>query len=333
LGSIKKKPLTAIEGYMNSTAAATTVAAQVAVPLVGGIVAPMLSWAVYRVARRRLKHKQTLQSKSHVFYRVISAVLLGEFVCHSMWTTLGATWISLLCVAAGYALFTVADGWGTVWNTNVHYVGAAAVATATDEIVMVDRMEEPSIVAATNLTSPEFATQTWALQHKAKDKRKRQWMLATLIAVLIMVTVKNGLALAASSGGGGGQLVALIACTYVNGISLSIAVYGAMLHAKFHVTEQMRLRIIWWCAVTALWCVTLLCAGSVPLLLLSGNGSAVVSSYFIYVYAVCVGVVIAVQQYYHAYSTTSATSKRETLMGLFVFLLTLAQSVVTSAWL
>ena len=53
-------------------------------PLVGGLVSPLLSWFIYRLSRQRLKRKETLKSSAHVFYRILSGVLLSQFLCHTV---------------------------------------------------------------------------------------------------------------------------------------------------------------------------------------------------------------------------------------------------------
>lgn len=319
---------------------------QVAIlPLVGGLVSPLLSWFIYRLSRQRLKRKETLKSSAHVFYRILSGVLLSQFLCHTVLpstsldsfdtplTSLDVKY-TFYFILLGYFFIDTCEAISRIWNTNTRYVAPLDEQVRDDIGLNKETMEEQSIVVAQDVGSSDFSNTVWALQDYSKDKRKRQWLLGLLLSVFCIITVMDGMLLVYRNPQGDLQMIGTIVSFFINGMSMSVAVYGAMLHAKFHVTEELKPRIWWWCSVTLLWSAALICC-TVPVLMqlsLAMAQAIINNRIMLAFYGVAAGCVLKLQQYYHNRKVENI-DRRETLVGIIVFFAALAQGVATSLWL
>lgn len=316
-------------------------------PLMGGILCPCMSWLVYRVSRRRLKRKETLKSSAHVFYRSLSGILLAQFLCHTFLPSILPTNVTpftsldikymFYFILLGYFVFEVCESISRIWNTNVQYISPLDDANAygQDEIGLnKETMEEQSVVVGQNVSSNDFSNTVWLLQDAAKDKRKRQWLLATLLVTFCIISVMDGMLLVYRNPQDTLQTIGILVSFFINGISMSFAIFGGMIHAKFHVTEEERPRVLWWSFVTAVWSVALICS-SIPVLAgisLQTTQDIVNNKILLAFYGFAAGMVLKLQQYYHQQKVNDI-DRRQTVIGLLVFFVALAQGVATSLWL
>jgi len=306
-------------------------------PLLGGIVAPILGFLVYKFSRRRLRVKDSSRSRAYIFYRILSGALLGQFLCHT--NVIGGLWgleFMYLFVVAGYMLFGTAEDVGRVWNTNVNYIGPSDGATSLTEDIALDkeRMEEKPIAVIEDVTSHDFSAAVWMIQDKQKDRNKRQWILFGLMVVLACITVLDGMMLVYRNPTTPEQVAIIIVCFFGNGISLSTAFYGAMIHARMHVNSEARTRVLWWTFVAGIWCAMLACA-SIPVLIgmqVTVAAEIVNSVPFVVVYGVAAGCILAIQQYFYGMKMET-TDKRDILWGRLVFVAAIGQSAATGFWL
>ena len=323
-------------------------------PLMGGIVCPLMSWLVYRVSRRRLKRKETLKSSAHVFYRSLSGVLLAQFLCHTFvpsapapsgsgggngtpFTALDIKYMFYF-ILLGYFIFEIFESIARIWNTNVHYIAPLDDHSplGQDEIGLnKETMEEQTVVVASNVSSNDFSNTVWLLQDAAKDKTKRQWLLATLLITFCIISVMDGMLLIYRNPQDTLQTIGILVSYFVNGICMSFAIFGGMIHAKFHVVEEQRPRVAWWSFVTAVWSIALICS-SIPLLsgavTLQLAQEIVNNRVLLAFYGFAAGMVLKLQQYYHLQKVNNI-DRRQTIVGLLVFFIALAQGVATSLWL
>ena len=316
-------------------------------PLMGGIVCPFMSWLVYRISRRRLKRRETLKSSAHVFYRSLSGVLLAQFLCHTFvptfsgdnptpFTALDVKYMFYF-ILLGYFVFEICESISRIWNTNRQYVAPLddTAGYGQDEIGLnKETMEEQSVVVGENVSSNDFSNTVWLLQDVAKDKRKRQWLLATLVCTFCIVSVMDGMLLVYRDPQNVLQLAGILTAFFINGISMSFAIFGGMIHAKFHVTEEQRPRVMWWTFITLVWSIALICS-TVPAL--SGISlplaqSIVNNKILLAFYGFAAGMILKLQQYYHQQKVNDI-DRRQTMVGLFVFFIALCQGVATSLWL
>lgn len=313
---------------MNGTTALYTPAQLAVLPLAGALMSPLLSWFFYWAARRRHQAGDTLKSRAYLFYRMLSGILLGQFIGHTIWTH---SYALVIFVALGYFLFDGAEGVARIWNTNTNWVGPADYDAPDDVGLNRQTMEVESIVVSDDLSGRAFQDDQFTAQADYKDTRKRQWMLVSIIVLFIIISTMDGIQLVALAP----PTAAIITCYYINAAALSVAVYGAMIHAKFHVTEEDRPRLAWWVGVTVGWCVVFtLCSSLMALvgLQLSEARAMIQSEALIAFYGASSGALLKVQQYFHTMKM-STIDRRDTWLGIGVFGVALAQSMVTSIYL
>jgi len=306
-------------------------------PLLGGIVCPLLSWLVYRLARRRLKNKDPLKSRAMEYYRILSGVLLGQFLFHTATASAAVPqtlWFTLIFILVGFNLMAVADAIGRVWNTNSNFVAPALLQEDTEDIGLDrDKMELQTVVVATNVSSNGFSRTLHQTEDHAKDTRKRQWLLGVLLLSFSVLAFKDGLMLIDRVDS---PVPALVVCYYLNGICMTVAVYGAMIHAYFHVTEEKKPRLIWWIAVSGLWCVVLTCSS---IFVLVDMPWAVVDQVvrhkaFVAFYGLFGGCILYLTVYFFMRGgMASAPNKKSVLWGVFIHVVSTAPAVLTGYYL
>ncbi len=305
---------------------------KIVLPLLGGVVAPLIGFFVYRFARRRFRLKDTVKSKAFLFYRVLSAVLLGQFLCHTIIHSdvdLGIRFMFIF-VLTGYVLMDIGESVGRVWNTNSGYTGPLDEHVQDEVAMNREKMEENTIVVADNIASHDFSALVWTLEDLAKDKRKREWMLGILFVIFAIISVMDGMMIVFRAPTTMQACIMTIVCYYVNGISMSVAVYGAMIHAKTMYIEEDRPRMLWNTGLIVLWSVILVCS-AIPVLVgaqVSVIASIVQSKAFLAFYGTASGCVLKLQQYFYN-RKCDMTDKRDTALGVIVFILAVGQSALT----
>lgn len=316
---------------MNGTDFIYTPVEEAMMPLAGLIVCPIVSVLVYIVARRRSTQTDTIRSKAYLFYRVISGVLLGQFIGHTVWPS---TYWMLLFVAAGYFLLDTFEAIGRMWHTNPNLIGAADYEVQEDIDLNEQTGEAGSIAVSNDLTGPEFQQAVFAKQDLHKNERKRQWMLFCLFILFAVICFVNGLYLIYRLPQTQLERAQIVICYFCNALSMSAAVYGAMIHARIHRIEGMRTRLLWWASLTVLWSIIFFA----PSIMVLAHASwdwvhAVVTNQILQaLYGVSAGAVLKMQTYFHMMKQEHV-DRRELAAGIAVFFIALAQSMVTSIWL
>jgi hypothetical protein len=303
-------------------------------PLLGGLVCPAILCATYLYARRRMRLKETLKSRAYLFYRVLSGVLLGQFLTHT-YVGVDDLKFMLVFVMIGYVvIMDFGESVGRIWNTNTSYVGPLDDRVSDEIGLDRTRMEQHSVIAAANISGDSFAETIWTAQDVTKDATKRRWMLGILLGMFGVVSIMDGLLLVLRNPQNEGAVAAIVVCYYVNGVAMSVAVYGAMLHAKIHLMEERRARRFWWVLVGGVWCVCVFCSAipvlaRVPLELVR---TMVNHKAFVFAYGLAGGCILKLQQYYYN-KKMEHIDKRDTAWGMLVFALAAAQSAVTGYFL
>lgn len=309
---------------------------KVVLSLLGGVLVPLTGWIVFVVARRRLRLQDTLQNRGYLFHQILAGVLLGQFMCHT-WVGLGATPLDarfmFLFALFGYNVTHLAETLGRLWNTNENYEGPANDDNF-DEEYSLDRthLEEQTVVITSNVGSADFAEQHWRNRDYTKQMRKRSWMLVLVIVVFAIISVMDGLLLVYRNPQGETQVTLTIFAFYLNGYSMTVSVYGAALHAKWHITEERRW--VWWSGLCLVWGAILL--GSVVPVLANVSTQAaqsIISNMaFLAFYGIASGCVLRLTQYYGNHKARDI-SRSDALVGELVFWLATAQAAVTGFWL
>jgi hypothetical protein len=291
---------------------------------------------VYVIARHRLRLKDSLKSRAYLFYQVLAGVLLGQFMCHT-WVGLGASPVDarfmFLFALLGSNLFHSGETIGRIWNTNVNYHGPLNDDEDEDELDR-EHMEEQTVEATTHVNSQGFADRHWSRLDKTKRKTKRKWMMSLVFAVFAVISVMDGMILVYRNPQDTTQMALTLFAFYLNGVSMTISILGAMLHAKWHVREEQRPRIAWWVFLTLLWSAILV-GSTVPVLLcvsLETAQSIIASRPLLAFYGVASGCVLVLKEYYHNRKMDSI-GKRESFWGEVVYWMATAQAAVTGFWL
>lgn len=306
--------------------------------LLGALVVPLMGWFIFVIARRRLRLKDTLKSRGYLFYQMLAGVLLGQFMCHT-WVGLGASALDarfmFLFALLGCNLLLTAETVGRLWNTNPNYMGPSSDDSAHDEYSLDrQRMEDQSMVIAANVGSPTFAENTWGNLDQAKQMRKRNWMLGVVVVIFTIISVMDGMLLIYRAPRDELSVALTILAFYINGISMTISVFGAALHAKWHVLEERRVRLGWWLALTLGWAAVLTGTAVPAVVGVSVEDAQAVIAHraFLPFYGLASGAVLVLFRYYYNRKMDN-TGRREAFWGEVVFWLATAQAALTGFWL
>lgn len=314
---------------------------QVLLPL-AGLIVPLLSFLTYQISRRwcQPRSKETLKSKMYMGQSVLSGVLIGQIFCHvPLWS--GSDKFPLLfgCFffIGGFALLRLAESVGKGWNTNKNDIprDEAEQANSSNDIqfdVNKETMEEETYIEVNNVKSKETTEILWAAADKSKANIKRQWMLIVLTCCLAAVLIMDGFLLVCRHSSE--PAFVIIICFYVNIACLTIAILGGMLHAGFHVTEEKRMRLIWWSVLSFTFMSMVVCS-VIPVLLAVPHDTAsyiINTPWFSCIYLFCMGCLLRLQQYYekNQYSTRDG---KQIVLDALLFTLALAASAATGYWL
>jgi len=296
--------------------------------LVGLVVSPIISGIMYWLAVKRLKEGETSKSKAHLFYRMISGILLAQFIGHTYWYVY-PYWFIAIFVALGYVTLDVGEGIGRIWNRNPHYTGPPDHSNVFEDIGLDKKTNTThSIIVADDLTSPEFSDNVFLIQDNVKDMTKRQWMLGVLLFCLSIICCVDGFHLAITA-----ISAPLIVSYYVHGICLSIVVYSAMIHAHYHTEESHRW--LWWIAITCVW--SLVYFSSAIFVLIEQPQQYIIVEIihhpaFIAIYGFASGILLKMQHYFHSMKMETY-DKRELGWGMIVFALSVSVAMATSVYL
>jgi hypothetical protein len=309
---------------------------KIILPAVSGASVLLLSWIMYVLSRRigRPKEGETFKEKLYVVQSIVSAFLLGQIAGHTtVFTTAFPLMYGYLFVLGGILFLRHVESFGRGWRENMGVPGLTEGGDGSHDFdVDPDLMEEKAYVAMSNLSSKDSANVHWSAQDKRRSNFKRQWMLIMLMLSFTVIATMNGFIMVyrvLSS-----AKVAIIACFIVNGAAQTVAVLGAMIHAGYHVTEEKRTRILYWCATTGSWLCVLVCT-TIPVLLnvpVSKAQYIINSPYFSGVYLFSTGLLWRLSYYYEK-NLYECRNRKELFVDALVFTVALAISATTGFWL
>lgn len=316
-----------------------------ALPFLGVVVAPALSVAIYLYARRRWDSREThTTARAYLFYRMVSGVLLGQFLGHTEYTA-DLRFLNLFIMVGMVSAMDLGDTIGRSWNRNTEDAGIADYDRSDDEHADLgfnkETMEEEPYVVASAVATPEFAKNTWTVADAAKLLTKRRWLLGVLVGVFTVVVMMDGLLVvvrvsAARSAAGANNtspsplIAGILICYYASGSAMSIAVYSAMLHARLQATQFRRV----WIALTAVWCAVLVCSAIPTLVGMSPAFALAVVTHraFLCVYGLSSGCVLWLYGYYYNMKRRGQ-GKRSVWLGVLVFGAAAYQGMLTGYFL
>lgn len=310
---------------MNTTTIIHFAPEKAALSLVGLVVSPIVSGCVYWFAIHRLKESQDTKSKAHLFYRTISGILLAQFIGHTYWYA-APFWFIAIFVALGFVLLDIAESIGRLWNTNPKYLPLEYII----EDIGLDKKTVTSnpIVVVDDLTSPEFPEDTFTIQDSVKDMTKRRWMLGILFFCLAVISCADGFHLSTTP-----ISAPLLISYYAHGVCLSVAVYGAMVHAHIHTTSKYRCG--WWTLFTLLWSSIYFCSALFVILEMPPQYvifEVLHHPAFIALYGFASGTLLKIQFYFHFMKSVTA-DKKDLWWGIVVMAASTTIAMTTSIYL
>ena len=302
------------------------------------LVSPLLSGIVYVAARRRLQEGQDSTSRAHLFYRLISYSLLGQFLGHANGVSpaaaaAGNAWLVPILVAVGYFALDTVEGIVRAWRGGGMDGGGGGISddVALNRSAGVDH----TVLLSTNVSAPNFQHAVFVMQDIQSDLRKRRWILALLLALFFVISFVDGLELIiAAATKMGAEEALLYVFYYMHTLSLALTAYAAMVHCRLQRLERTKTRWLVWFALTIL--VTLI-IGVSAIMLLSGSLGALEAQRIlsdpalIVFYGLAAGVLLRVQQYFHAVKLQSL-DRWDTLAGIVMAALVLSETMVTSVF-
>jgi hypothetical protein len=295
--------------------------------LVGLVLSPLLSCILYYLARKRLnlKKDETSKSKAHLFYRMVSGILLAQFLGHTYWYA--PFWFIGMFVCIGYFFMDASESIGRLWNKNDNYIGPTDYSAPQDIGLNKKTHVRDNIIVADDLTSSEFAHEVFLVEDDVKDLKKRQWILFVLLLCLFIISCVDGFHLAVTP-----SSILLIVSYYVHGACLSVAVYSTMIHAQYH-TEATR-RWFWWCMITLLWSLIFFCSAIFVLLPIPSVLILDILNHkaFVAIYGFASGILLKLQHYFHGIHVETR-DKNELWLGIGVFFAAVTIAMLTSIYL
>jgi hypothetical protein len=172
-----------------------------------------------------------------------------------------------MCALAGFFLLYLIESEYRMWNAAPEYIQPpdGHLEEDGDSGLRKSNMEQDSLISARGVNTFEMSRTIHAAQDIAKDETKRIWLLVLLYINLALVLCIDGLLLVYRSESS--NHAAVVACFVLNGTALSIAIYSAMIHAKYHIYEDFKRNGLWrWILLTFIWSAMLLCS-SIPVLM------------------------------------------------------------------
>lgn len=302
--------------------------------LVGGLISPILSVIILIWSRRRLKEDADSESRSFLFYSALSGILLGQYVCHTaVVPDRFYTRIMNMCALAGFFLLYFFESEYRMWNAVPEYIQPpdGQLAVDGDSGLQRSKMEQDSLVSARGVNTSEMPRTIFGTQDVAKDETKRIWLLVLLYINLAFVLCIDGLLLVYRSESS--NHAAVVACFVLNGTALSVAIYSAMIHAKYHSYEEFKRNGLWrWILLTFVWSAMLLCS-TIPVLMNLNSATWIIENYVLLcLYGVASGFLLKLCFYYFNRGV-EASRRRMIRLGVLVFALAAGQSAATGVWL
>lgn len=300
-------------------------------------ISPALSTLVYIIARRRLQEGQDSASRAHLFYRLISFSLLGQFLGHLHMPPAAAAgasaWFIPVLLAVGYFVLDTVEAAARVCRKTPHITDSASDTAHLSDDIALDRAtgQDLSVLVSNNVSSPSFASSVFAMQDVRYDVRKRRWILALLLALFFVISLVDGLELVAQGTEANSLLVPFY---YMHNLSLSLTAYAAMIHCRIQRIEHARTRLLTWALLTL--CVVGV-VGTSAVVPLSGTLSAaeaqriLLEPALVVFYGLAAGALLRVQQYFHAVKLASL-DRWDTLAGVVVAFLVLSETMSTSVF-
>ncbi len=297
---------------------------QAVISLTGLLFCPIICIVLFYIAvyRRQIKDSETLESKAHLFYRMTSGIILGQVLNFTIWSVQ----LVPLFVCTGYFVLEIIDAYITPPGWKAELSQNLGLNKKT--------MEKETIYAFDDLTDPNFGKKQTEIKLDTIDNRRRQFMLWITLFSFTLICISNGFHLV--SGNFPVSKLATLLCYVANAIAMTIAVCSCMIHAHYHVTEQHRRRVLWWSGVSFIWCVLIVFCGSAIIVLTnvvepSLANAVIQSNAFTGIFGVSSGLLLRIHEYFHHNTKSSkGVDTKDVTMGLLVFALALAQSVIMS---
>jgi len=305
---------------MNGTEFLYSPGEQAVISLTGLVFCPIVCVLVYiiSITRLRVKENETVASKAHLFYRMTSGIIIGQVLNFTVWSVQ----LVPLFVCVGYYILEIYEAFQP--NEPI------------DEDVALNKntMEDNTVSFFDDVTSAEYRQGQVTIKLLNIAKRRRLFMLFVVMFAFTLICISNGFHLA--SGQFAYNKAATIACYVVNTLSLTVVLCSCMIHARFHVREEYRKRVLWWTVISLLWSVVIVFCGSAIIVLVGIQASLatdiIQSNAFTGIFAASSGLLLRAHEYFHHNTKSKGLDKQDVALGLIVFAVALAQSTIVGIY-
>lgn len=323
---------------MNGTRVIYSQAAQGILPLPGLVLCPVFCALIYRYVRKRFVGGERLKSRAYLFYRMMCAIFLGQFVCHTFFKgTVYSTFraeILAMFVLLGWFTAETLEALARVCGPNKYTNGPRDQDIEDDIVLNKDTMEDEDYIVMNGMGTAESGHKLNAVHDSSYDARKRRWILFSVMVTFMFVNVVDGLFLVYRNPQSPGSVAAIVIFFYVNKMAQTVAVCGAMVHAKIHTIAGMRKRVALWGGLSFVWCASVFLS-TVPILAssqLADVAAIVTNPALAALFSYAAGVVLWDSQYFRAQKLRKIDTK-DTLVALGVLFVFLSQSAVSALFL
>ena len=305
-------------------------------PLAGALIVPTLSYLIYRYSRKRLQVHEGSRSRSHLFYRIMTGMLLGQFLCHSffkstIYSDVGADFMAAL-VLLGW--LTVECFWslGRVCGPNKNVASPDMCTNEQDEDMLLDKEQvvQHDYVELTGLNKTTSAKRLMSIYQASRDERRRMYVLMLVFVVYICICIVDGFYLVYRNPEDEAQQATQIACFFLNKVGQTIIILGALSHARLHTFDQKRKRIAWWFGLSFLW-ATAVTLSTLPVLVNMDADKAtdlVSNNVLCAFYSLSAGMLLWLVGYFRSLNPKDI-DKKDTIKSLVVLILAASVSAVT----
>lgn len=313
-------------------------AAQGLLALPGLFFCPAFCAAIYYYVRRRFAGGEQLKSRAYLFYRMMCAIFLGQFVCHTFFKgTVYSTFraeILAMFVLMGWFTAEALEALARICGPNKYTNGPRDQDVEEDIILNKESMEDEDYIVLNGIGTAESGHNLSAVYDTSYDARKRRWILLSVVVAFVFVNVVDGLFLVYRNPQSAGGVVGIVIFFYVNKLAQTVAFCGAMVHAKIHTIAGARRRVALWTGLSFVWCASIFLS-IVPILASSqlADVAAIVSNPALAaLFSYAAGVVLWDSQYFRSQKLRKIDAK-DTLVALGVLFAFLSQSAVSALFL
>lgn len=318
----------------NSTATVFvyTVGQKVALPFVF-LPCLLLSFVMYRYAKKRLLDAETFAKRMQYFYGAIGGGLIGQFLFHvSPKGVAAADSLDSVFVFIGYFIMVCIQKFTRVNNENEHYTSPSLPSFEIKQTLDGNDMQLDEYYQASNLDEAvenghtSFGLDMLTIMDENKELYKRRLLSVLFYVPMVYISFIEGFFLMYRSKA---SVDATIAIFYANKLIQTFIVCTVLLHGMFHVKRNGWKH--WYFTLSVGYC-TVCMLSSIPVL--TGVNMTIFLEHVIVskIYLLISGTILYIAVYF-AWLDRRQTNKKETIIGLVFMALFGAGSYATGIFI